>query len=148
MSGTVLMVLIFVLIVSGAFFVIWYNKKYNKKIDVGTVIIVLFISIGVVFYLLIKNMATGEKESIIDNVSLNNTVVEIFTNSHSQYFKDMKLDDGQILPMNEVMNGVLQVGDSIYKTKGEKFYTVVNSKIKSRIKFDVKVHIWESSKPQ
>ena len=148
MTGTMLMVLIFVLIVSVAISVMWYNKKYNKKIDVGTVIIVLFISIGVVFYLLIKNMATGEKESIINNLSLNNTIVEIIIDSHKQYFKDMKLDDGQILPMNEAMNGVLQLGDSIYKTKGEKFYTVVNSKTKSRRKFDVKVHLREFSKPQ
>jgi len=148
MDGSMLMVLIFVFIVSVAISVTWYNKKYNKKINGGTVIIVLFIAFAAVFFLVIKNMSAGEKESIVNNISLKNTVVEIITDTHKQYFKDMRLDDGQILPMPETMNGVLQIGDSIYKKKGESFYTVVNSTTASRTNFDVIVHQRELGKPQ
>ena len=148
MNGALLMVLIFVLIVSIAVGLMWYNRKYHKKIDIGTAIIVLFVLIGVAFFVLIKNMATNEKQSIVTNVALKNTVAEIFTDTHKQYFKSMKLDDGQILPMPEAMNTVLQPGDSIYKNKGENFYTIVNSKTKARRNFDIKVHERVLSKPQ
>ena len=148
MNGAILMVLIFVFIVSIAVGLMWYNSKYNMKIDIGTAIIVLFVLIGVAFFVLIKNMATNEKQSIVTNVALKNTVVEIFTDTHKQYFKSMKLDDGQILPMPEAMNAVLQPGDSIYKNKGDNFYSVVNSKTKARRNFDIKVHERVLSKPQ
>ena len=65
MNGAILMVLIFVLIVSIAVGLMWYNSKYNKKIDIGTAIIVIFVLIGVAFFVLIKNMATNEKQSIV-----------------------------------------------------------------------------------
>jgi len=148
MSGTILMVLVFILIISIAVALIWYNKKYNKKISVGTVLIVLFLLIGGTFFALIKNMSAQEKGGIVKNVALKNIVVEIITDTHKQYFKDMRLDDGQILPMPESMNVVLQPGDSIYKNKGENFYTVVNSISKARKNFEVKVHERVLSKPQ
>ena len=56
MNGAILMVLIFVFIVSIAVGLMWYNSKYNMKIDIGTAIIVLFVLIGVAFFVLIKNM--------------------------------------------------------------------------------------------
>ena len=148
MDGTLMMFLIFILIVAAALGVLWYNKKYGKKINVGTVIILLFFSIALVYYLAIKNMATGEKERIIENISLETTVVEISLDPHKPYFKNMLLADGQVLPMPEPMNSILQVGDSIYKTKGQAFYTVVTVKTNVRTSFDVKVHERLLSKPQ
>ena len=148
MDGTILMVLIFILIISIAVALMWYNKKYNKKINVGTVLIVLFLLIGGTFFALIKYMSAQEKGGIVKNVALKNIVVEIITNTHKKYFKDMRIDDGQILPMPESMNVVLQTGDRIYKNKGENFYTVVSSITKARKNFEVKVHERELSKPQ
>lgn len=143
-----MMFLIFILIVATALSVMWYNKKYGKKINVGYVIILLFISIATVFFVAIKNMASGEKERVIKNISLQTIVVEIYMDPHKQYFKNMILDDGQVLPMPEAMNGILQVGDSIYKIRGQSFYTIVNSKNNARTRFDVKVHERLLSKPQ
>lgn len=148
MNGFMIMVLIFLVLVSTAIGFMWYNKKYNKNINIGTVLIILFLLIGVAFFVLIKNMSADEKQGIVKNISLKNRVVEIITDTHKQYFKDMKLDDGQILPMPEAMNAVLQTGDSIYKNKGESFYTIINSKTKARKNFDVKVHERVLSKPQ
>jgi hypothetical protein len=148
MNGVWMMVLIFVVIVCVAIGFLWYNNKYNKKIDVGCVIIFVFGAAAVAFFLLIRNMSVGEKENIIKEVSLRNTVVEILTDTRKRYFKNMRLDDGRVLPMPEPMNTILQPGDSIYKNKGENFYTVVNSNSKLRTKFEVKVHERILSEPQ
>ena len=52
----------------------------------------------------------------------------------------MTFADGQYLPMPEAMNNLLKVGDSIYKNKGEDFYTIVSAITKVTTKFSVKVH--------
>ena len=63
MNGAILMVLIFVLIVSIAVGLMWYNRKYNKKIDIGTAIIVGVISIWLIKRFNIKTIS-GEKITI------------------------------------------------------------------------------------
>ena len=148
MDGVLMMLFIFIFIVSVALGFTWYNKKYGRKINVGTVIILVFASIVAEFFFAIRNMSSTEKENIIKNISAKTTVVKILTDSHKPYFKDMQLQDGQILPIPEAMNATLQVGDSVYKTKGENFYTVVNAKTKSRKNVEVQVHHREMSKPQ
>ena len=148
MDGVTLMVLIFVFIVTVALGFTWYNKKYGRKINVGTVIILVFASVATVFFFAIRKMSSTEKENIIKNISAKTTVVKILTDSHKPYFKDMQLQDGQILPILEIMNAELQVGDSVYKTKGENFYSIVNAKTKSRKNVEVQVHHREMSKPQ
>ena len=60
----------------------------------------------------------------------------------------MILADGQHLPMPETMNSTLQIGDSIYKTKGEKFYTVINFKTKLKTQYAVATHVRVLGKPQ
>lgn len=143
-----LMVGLFILMVIVMIAANYYTKKYKTKITGSQIIIYFFIFITVVIYFLIKNMAVNEKDGIIKNVALNTTVIAITFDTHKPYFKNMHLADSRYLPMPEAMNTVLQIGDSIYKNKGEKFYTVVNSITKSRKNFDVKVHHREFTMPQ
>lgn len=148
MGGVTLMFLLFAFIVFSAIALMWYNKKYSKKIDVGKFIIGIFFLVAVAFFILIKYLSGSEKDAIIKNIALKNTVIEIITDTHKHYFKSMKMDNGRVLPMPEAMNTVLQIGDSIYKSKGEAFYTIVNPTIKTPKKFEVKVHERVLSKPQ
>jgi hypothetical protein len=82
----------------------------------------------------------NEKDNIIKNVALSTTIKNITFDTHKPYFKDMHLADGKHLPMPEAMNNTLQIGDSIYKNKNEKFYTVVNASTKKRTVYEVKTH--------
>ena len=60
----------------------------------------------------------------------------------------MTFADGQFLPMPEVMNNSLQIGDSIYKIKGEAFYTVINFSTKIIKRYPVGIHKRIIGKPQ
>jgi len=134
------MLFVFLLIVFTAFFIKWYNYKYNKKVNIGSVIIALSLTFfGAVFLVLRFGMNT-EIENIIKNINLNTTVVNITFDTHKPYFKDMVLADGQYFPMPEAMNNTLQIGDSIYKNKKESFNTVVNTSTKKRTVYEVKTH--------
>ncbi len=134
------MFFIFLLIVFTAFFVKWYNDKYNKKLNIGRIIIIVCLTIFTGIYFVIKRQGTDEKATIIKNVELKTVVTNITFDSHKPYFKDMTLADGQYLPMPEAMNNLLQVGDSIYKIKGGAFYTIVSAASKATTKIEVKVH--------
>ncbi len=138
MSAGILFV--FLLIVFTAFFTKWYNNKYHKKINTGSVIIAMSLTIFAGAYLVLKSQGNSEKENLVKNVQLKTVVTNITFDSHKPYFKDMTLADGQYLPMPEAMNTTLQIGDSIYKNKGDEFYTVVNAKTKDITKIAVKVH--------
>jgi hypothetical protein len=134
------MFFIFLLIVFTAFFVKWYNDKYNKKLNIGRIVIILCLTIFTGIYFVIRQQGTDEKATIIKNIELKTVVANITFDSHKPYFKDMTLADGQFLPMPEAMNNVLQVGDSIYKIKGGAFYTIVSAASKTTTKIEVKVH--------
>jgi hypothetical protein len=140
MDGGTLMLLIFIFLVATMLTARWYTTKYKTKINLAQIMLIVFGLVAGGFYLLIKNLSSNEKETIIQNVSLKNTVTAITFDPHKPYFKSMTLDDGQYLPMPEAMNAVLQVGDSIYKNSAESFYTVVNAKTKIRINYAVHVH--------
>lgn len=131
---------IFLFIVFTAFFIFWYNVKYNKKINIATIIIILCLSIFAFIFLIIKNIGSNEKEILIQNIALKTIVTNINFDPHKPYFKDMTLADGQYLPMPEAMNKILQIGDSIYKNKGETFYTIVSATTKTITKVQVKIH--------
>lgn len=130
----------FLLIVFTVFFIKWYIDRYYKKINIASVIIALSLTFFGAVFLVLKFVINTEKENIIKNVALNATVVNITFDTHKPYFKDMVLSDGQYLPMPEAMNNTLQVGDSIYKSKGEAFYTIVSAATKSVTKIELKVH--------
>lgn len=134
------MLFFFLSIVFIAFFLQWYNDKYHKKVNIGGVIIAICLTLFGIVFLYLKYGMTGEKENIIQNVALNTTVTNITFDTHKPYFKDMTLADGQNLPMPEGMNKTLQIGDSIYKKKKEKFYTVVNAVTKKSEVYEVKIH--------
>ncbi len=141
-------VFVFLLIVFIAFFIKWYNDKYDKKINAGNVILVLSLSIFGIVFLFLKFGGSEEKDRIIKNVQLKTMVTNITFDTHKPYFKDMTFADGQYLPMPEAMNNTLQIGDSIYKIKGEPFYTVVNFKSKKITQYLVATHVRVLGKPQ
>ena len=82
-----------------AFFIKWYNDKYNKKINIGTAIIALSLTFFGAVFLVSKFGMNTEKENIIKNVALSTTVKNISFDTHKPYFKDMTLAEGQFLPM-------------------------------------------------
>ena len=145
-TGT--MVFVFLLIVFTAFFITWYNEKYSKKINTGRVIIILSLSIFGIVFLFLKLGGNDDKQKIIETVELKTVIANITFDTHKPYFKDMTLADGQFLPMPEPMNNTLQIGDSIYKIKGELFYTVINFKSKISTQYLVATHIRVLGKPQ
>jgi len=148
MDGGTLMLLIFIFLVATMLTAKWYTTKYKSKLNFTQIIVIVFGLVIGGFYLFIKSLSSNEKENIVQDVSLKNTVTAITFDPHKPYFKSMTLDDSQYLPMPEAMNEALQVGDSIYKNSGESFYTVVNFKTKVRINYPVKVHERVVSKPE
>ncbi len=142
------MVFVFLLIIFTAFFITWYNEKYNKKINTGRVIIIMSLSIFCIVFLFLKLDGNDERQKIIKNIELKTVIANITFDTHKPYFKDMTLADGQFLPMPETMNNKVQIGDSIYKMTGEHFYRVVNYKTKISTKYTVTTHIRVLGKPQ
>ena len=142
------MLFFFLFIVFTTFFLMWYNDKYNTKINIGRVVIILCLSAFGIIFLYLKKIGHVENEKLLQNISLQTVVTNIVFDTHKPYFKDMILADGQHLPMPETMNNTLQIGDSIYKTKGEKFYTVINFKTKTKTQYAVATHIRVLGKPQ
>ena len=134
------MLFFFLFILFTAFFISWYNEKYDKKINIGNVVIVLSLSAFGIIFLYVNKDWRNDKLFLIQNIQLNTVVANITFDSHKPYFKNMLLADGQLLPMPETMNNSLQIGDSIYKGEGEQFYTVVNSKTKLITQYLVTTH--------
>ena len=93
-------------------------------------------------------MEAIKKKNIIHTVALNTTITNITFDTHKPYFKDMTLADGQYLPMPEAMNNEVQIGDSIYKIKGDNFYSVVSFKTKIKKQYFVATHLRVLSKPK
>ena len=131
---------VFLLIVFTAFLIKWHNDKYNKKMNIATVVIVLSLAIFGCAYLVLRQQGTNEKAALVKNIQLKTVVTNITFDPHKPYFKDMILSDGKYLPMPEAMNKTLQIGDSIYKNKGEAFYTIVSATTKNITKVEVKIH--------
>ena len=138
----------FLFILFTVFFIKWYNDKYNKKINIGTVIIAFSLTFFGAVFLVLKFGMNTEKENIIKNVALSTTVKNISFDTHKPYFKDMTLAEGQYLPMPEAMNNEIQIGDSIYKIKGDNFYSVVSFKAKIKKQYFVATHLRVFSKPK
>lgn len=153
MSGDKMMMLImfglFLVIVATMLGANWYTSKYPTKISFHQIVFFVVALIFGGFFLFIKKLGSEQKTNIIKTFSLQNRVTDIYvSDKRKPYFKEMKFDDGKSLPMPEKMNGILQIGDSIYKNKGEDFYTVVNATTKTRTNFKVKIHERILSKPQ
>lgn len=152
MSGDTMMFLImigiFLVMVSIMIGANWYIQKYSSKLSFFQIVLSLFLLLFIGFGFFISSLSTSEKSSIIENVYLKNKVVAITMQTRNQYFKEMKFDDGKSLPMPEEMNGILKIGDSIYKNKGDDSYTVVDAITKKRLQFKVKVHERILGKPQ
>ena len=123
-----------------AFFIKWYNDKYTKRLNIGSIVLLLCLLIFVAAYVVLKQQGADEKANLIKNVQLKTVVTNISFDAHKPYFKDMTLADGQYLPMPEAINETLKVGDSIYKIKGEAFYTIVSTASKVTTKIAVKAH--------
>ena len=125
-----------------------YNDKYNKKVNIASVIIVISLIIFASTYLVLKSQGNDEKEKLVNNLALKTVVTNITFDPHKPYFKDMTLADGQYLPMPETMNSKLQIGDSIYKNKGDEFYIIINFKTKLKTQYLVATHMRVLGKPQ
>ena len=122
-------------------FLSWYNQKYNRKINISTVVVVFCLTVFVCVFLFIKQMGINEEQNIIKNIELKTVVKNIIFDTHKPYFKEMVLDNKQTLPMPEAMNDQLQVGDSIFKNKKEDFYTVVKGVTHDKQIYKVKVNM-------
>ena len=142
------MLFVFLLIVFTAFFIKWYNDKYKKTVNIGTVVIFLCISLFSMAFIFLWFGGSKEKNNIEQNVALKTLVINITFDTHKPYFKNMTLADGQYLPMPEAMNNELQIGDSIYKIKGDNFYSVVNFKTKIKMQYFVATHLRVLGKPK
>lgn len=138
---TVGILFVFLLIVFTALFIIWYNDKYNKTVDIGSVVIVFCLSLFSIAFIFLWFAGSKEKNTIEQNIVLKTLVTNITFDTHKPYFKDMILADGQHLPMPEAMNNEVQIGDSIYKIKGDNFYSVVNFKTKIKKQYFVATHV-------
>jgi hypothetical protein len=138
---------IFFIVVFIAFSIKWYNQKYKKNNNASLVILIPMLSIFGIVFLILKFGNDQEKDKIIQNIALKTTITDITFYRHKPYYKDMMLSDGKYLPMPESMNYKVQIGDSIYKIKGEKFYTIVNHLSKTRTIFEVKTHKRVLGKP-
>ena len=147
MSGSVLIFGIFAFMVLVMIFAVWFTKKYKSKLDGGQIIILVFLIIMVAVFFYIKNMSKVATKQIVDTVELKTTVTQITFDPHKPYFKSMTLADGQYIPMPEEMNGKLQIGDSIYKSRTENTYTVVSHLTKTISKYAVKSHSRTLGKP-
>ena len=62
---------VFLLIVFTAFFLKWYNDKYHKKVNIGSVIIVLSLTIFGIAYLVLKAQGNDEKDNLVKTIQLN-----------------------------------------------------------------------------
>lgn len=147
MDGQYVMLLLFFFIVGTMLTANWYTKKYKSILNFTQIVVLVFGLMMAAAYFFIKNLAAGEKENIMQDVVLKNTVKSITFDPHKTYFKNMTLDDGQYLPMPESMNQTLQVGDSIYKNKGEYFYTVMHANTQTKRRYDITVHERTMGKP-
>jgi len=139
---------VFLFIVFTAFFIKWYNDKYNKKLNISSIVLVVCLVIFAAAYIILKQMGTDDKATLVKNVQLKTVVTNITFDPHKPYFKDMTLGDGQFLPMPETMNNSLQIGDSIFKEIGESIFTVVNSKTKIKNYYRAAIHTRVFGKPQ
>ena len=151
MSGDKAMILIIfgftIFIATVAIFLQKYKLNHKTNFDVGAIIIGIFFVLIAVAYYFIKSIGGDERERIIKNITLQTTINTITFDKHKPYFKYMTLADSQYLPMPEAMNNTLQIGDSIYKNRGENFYTVINAKTKTISKYEVKIHERILTKP-
>ena len=142
------MLFFFLFFLFTAFFMMWYNDKYDKQINTGTALVVLCLAAFGIIFLFLKDFNTSEKEELVKNIMLKTVVINITFDQHKPYSKDMILADGQYLPMPETMNNTLQIGDSIFKEIGESIFTVVNSKTKIKNYYRAAIHTRVFGKPQ
>ena len=142
------MVFFFLFIVFLVIFLTWYNQKFRKKLNIGSIIIVFCLTCFAIVFVTLKYYGNNEKQQLINNIVLKTTVVDIVFDPHKPYFKDMILNDKQHLPMPESMNATVQIGDSIFKNQNEDFYTVVNKISKTRTIYKVQIHERVLGQPQ
>ena len=147
-TASLMILFLFLIIVFTAFFIKWYNDKYKKTVNIGTVVIFLCLSLFSMAFIFLWFGGSKEKNNIEQNVALKTLVINITFDTHKPYFKNMTLADGQYLPMPEAMNNELQIGDSIYKIKGDNFYSVVSFKTKIKKQYFVATHLRVLSKPK
>lgn len=147
-TASLMILFLFLIIVFTVFFIKWYNDKYKKTVNIGTVVIFLCLSLFSMAFIFLWFGGSKEKNNIEQNVALKTLVINITFDTHKPYFKNMTLADGQYLPMPEAMNNELQIGDSIYKIKGDNFYSVVSFKTKIKKQYFVATHLRVLSKPK
>ena len=96
---SLMILFVFLIIVFTTFFIKWYNDKYNKTVDIGSVVIVFCLSLFSIAFLFLWFGSSKEKNNIEQNVALKTLVTNITFDTHKPYFKDMTLAEGQFLPM-------------------------------------------------
>ena len=106
---------LFLIIVFTALFIKWYNNKYCKTVDIGSVVIVFCLSLFSIAFLFLWFGSSKEKNNIEQNVALKTLVTNITFDTHKPYFKDMTLAEGQFLPMPEAMNNEVQKATAFTK---------------------------------
>ena len=98
-TASLIILFLFLIIVFIALFIKWYNNKYHKTVDIGSVLIVFCLSLFSIAFIFLWFAGSKEKNNLKKNVVLKTLVTNITFDTHKPYFKDMTLAEGQFLPM-------------------------------------------------
>lgn len=107
--------------------------KYTAIITMAVLALVAFLLI-----IVLKEIAQDEEEYFITE-EIKSKVIAIREGYKSRpERRKMELESGQSFTIPKAMRDILQIGDSVYKTKGENFYIFVDSKTKERKKVNIR----------
>ena len=107
--------------------------KHIPKILIGFFVIIAFFGIGIII-----KLANMDKEDFLTK-EIKSKVISIRQGYKGKpNYKIMELQDGQSFTIPKTMLDILQIGDSVYKTKGNDFYIFVDSKTKERKKVNMR----------
>jgi hypothetical protein len=99
--------------------------KYLPRIIIGLFVALALVGVGIIIQL-----ANTDKEAFLPK-EIKSTVILIRQGYKGKpNYKIMELQSGQSFTVPESMLYVLEIGDSVYKNKGEDFYTFISSKTK------------------
>ena len=97
-----------------------------KKIIIGG-----FIALVLVFAILIVKLVKDDKENWVMQKSTHSKIMDIYGGDSSRTkLQMMELSDGQKFKIPQNLMGKLSVGDSVFKEKGQGFYSLKSMQIK------------------
>ncbi len=107
--------------------------KNSTKVIVG--VIVLFM---LIFGIMVSKLDKSNTESIL-NQEGNGTIklIREAREGRKVSYQIIELENGDTFKINNSLTEKIHVGDSVYKKKGELFYTVVDAKTKNTLKINL-----------